>query len=149
MGRQTRRHKRRNQRRHLRSALSEPIHLTLPERPTDNELFGDEGVFGVDANGCLTELVQIGDMRLVVHYDDVPDCDLTEVDGLPCTTALRTIIDLAVELDDEDLRRIIDDALDRELFTLSEAWDRLSAADMAQRPGAEILRRTLPPPHYQ
>ena len=146
MGRQVRRHRRRNQRRYRWQAPTEPIHITLAERPTDHEAFIEEGVFGVDANGCLTELIQMGDMEIIVHYDDVPDCDKTTVDGIPCTTALRTIIDLAVELDNDDLRRIIDDALNRRLFTLAEAWDRLSDADMTQRAGANILRQILPPP---
>ena len=145
MGRQARSHRRRNRRRYQRRADHELIHLTLPERPTDHEAFPEEGVFGVDHNGCLTELVRIDGTEILVHYDDVPECDLTTVDGIPCTTALRTVIDLAVDLDDRDLRRIIDDALGRQLFTLAEAWDRLAEADMAQRPGAEILRQTLPP----
>ena len=144
MGRQTRRYRRRNQRHHYRRGRDVPIELTLAERPTDHEAFPGEGVFGVDANGCLTETVMLGGDP-VIHYDDVPDHDLTEVDGIPCTTALRTIIDLAVELTDEELLRIVDDALQRNLFTLAEAWERLSEADMAHRRGAEILRQRLPP----
>lgn len=146
MGRQVRRHKRRNQRRRRWQVPGEPIDITLGQRPVDHEAFPEEGEFGVDANGCLTELIQMGDMQILVHYDDLPDCDKTIVDGIPCTTALRTIIDVAVELAEDDLQRTIDDALERRLFTLAEAWDRLNDADMAQRPGAIILRQVLPPP---
>ena len=122
-----------------------PIELVLAERPSGNEAFPEEGVFAVDANGCLTETIMLGGDPVIIHYDDVPDQDRTEINGIPCTTALRTIIDLAVELTDEELRRMVDGALGRRLFTLAEAWQRLSEADMAHRTGAENLRQMLPP----
>jgi hypothetical protein len=80
---------------------------------------------------------------MIVHYDDVPKTDLTIVDGIPCTTALRTVIDLAPEVDPATLERMVQDALARKLFTVEEAWARLAARDMATRPGAELLRRLL------
>ncbi len=100
---------------------------------------------GVDGNGCPTERLTIGDLDVIVHYDDIPETDRTTIDGIRCTTALRTVIDVAPELADHDLNRIVDDCFRRELFTLDEAWRRLSEPDMATRPGAQRLRRLLPP----
>ena len=36
---------------------------------------------------------------------------MTVVDGIRCTTALRTVIDLAPDLSHEELRRMVDDCL--------------------------------------
>ena len=52
----------------------------------------------IDANGVPTERVRLGDQMAVIHYDTIPEKDLTVVRGIPCTTALRTVIDVAPEL---------------------------------------------------
>ncbi len=96
-----------------------------------------------DANGCPTERVWIDGQEVVVHYDDIPASDRTTVDGIPCTTALRTVIDIAPEINEARLARIVQDCLDRRLFTLAEARARLDEADMRTRPGAVLLRRYL------
>ena len=93
--------------------------------------------------GVLTERQWFGDDEIIVRHDDIPDCDRAVVQGIPCTTALRTVIDLAPEVEADQLRRMVEDCLARELFTLDEAWARLRAPDMADRSGAEILRRYL------
>ena len=49
----------------------------------------------LDSNGVLTEHITAGGQDVIVHYDDVPESDITTVDGIRCTTALRTVIDLA------------------------------------------------------
>lgn len=98
----------------------------------------------VDRNGVLIERRRIGGREVMVHYDDVPQCDVTTVSGIPCTTALRTVIDLAPEVDRPHLERIVHDALDRGLFTVDEAWSRLARPDMATRTGAVLLREVLP-----
>jgi hypothetical protein len=98
----------------------------------------------VDANGCLTEVVALGDLRVAVHYDDIPESDITTVQGLRCTTPLRTVIDIALQTSEPDLKRIVRDFLDRGLFTVEEALTRLAQPDMARRGGAQKLRRILP-----
>jgi hypothetical protein len=99
----------------------------------------------VDANGCLTEVVPFdGEGVVVVHYDDIPESDITTVDGLRCTTPLRTVIDIAPETSDRELKRILQDCLDRGLFSVEEAKARLAQPDMAARHGAQLLRRILP-----
>lgn len=101
----------------------------------------------VDANGRLAERHSQGDVDVVLHYDDVPDSDVTEVDGLRVTTPLRTVIDLAIELDRLELERMIDECLARRLFTPQEAFDRVAQPAMLPRPGArrfaEVLRDRL------
>jgi hypothetical protein len=97
----------------------------------------------IDANGCLTERVRLGGQDAIIHYDDVPDTDVTTVDGIPCTTPLRTVIDLAAELEATHLERMVQDCLDRRLFTLAEAHARLAEDDMVNRRGADVLRRFL------
>lgn len=59
----------------------------MPELPDD---------IYFDVNGALTERRRMGGQDVVVHYDDIPDTDITVVRGIPCTTALRTVIDLAL-----------------------------------------------------
>ena len=97
----------------------------------------------VNSDGVLTERTWIGNDEVIVHYDDIPASDITSIDGIPVTTALRTVIDLAPEIEPDQLRRAVDDCLARELFTLEEAWARLDEPDMIDRSGAIILRRHL------
>lgn len=106
--------------------------------PGDDEL-------ELDSNGCPTERMVVAGQEVVVHYDDVPAKDLTTVRGIPCTTALRTVIDIAPDVDAEHLVRIVRDCLGRRLFTVEEAWERLDEADMLDRPGALLVRKVLPP----
>lgn len=84
-----------------------------------------------------------GASNVVVHYDDVPETDVTVVRGFPCTTALRTVIDLAPDVDPLQLHRMVQDCLDRHLFTVEEAKARLAQPDMAHRRGAQLLRVLL------
>ena len=99
---------------------------------------------GVDGNGLLTERMRLGELEVVIHRDDVPETDLTTVDGIRCTTALRTVIDVAPEVAASDLEVMVRDCLERGLFTIEEASRRLAEPDMVGRRGAELLRRALP-----
>jgi hypothetical protein len=80
---------------------------------------------------------------VIVHYEGIPEKDVTTVDGIRCTTALRTVIDIAADVDRAHLGRIVQDCLDRRLFTVEEARARLVEPDMANRHGADLLRRLL------
>ncbi len=97
----------------------------------------------VDANGRLTERRALDGVEVIVHYDEVPESDITSVGGIPCTTALRTVIDLAVELDRPELEQIVDECLDRGLFTAEEAFERVAQPDMLDRRGATLLALVL------
>ncbi len=100
---------------------------------------------GVDGNGLLTERMWLGEHDVVIHRDDVPETDITTVEGIRCTTALRTVIDLAPEVTASHLEEMVRDCLERGLFTVEEASRRLAEPDMVGRRGAELLRRALPP----
>ncbi len=97
------------------------------------------GAVGVDANGCLTEERWVGGQAVVVHYDDIPESDITEIDGIRVTTALRTVIDIAPELAPGRLEEIVEDCLTRGLFTVEEARARVTEPDMVARRGARLL----------
>lgn len=97
----------------------------------------------IDANGYPAERMVVGGIDAIVHYGDIPESDITSVDGIACTTALRTVIDLASQLDSNCLALMICDCLDRGLFTLDEARARLSEPDMRAYPGARSLREVL------
>ena len=99
--------------------------------------------YGVDANGCPTEEFGSRGASIRIHYDDVPESDITTVDGLRVTTPLRTVIDLAAELDATQLDTMVRTCLDRRLFTVAEAFVRLDQPDLASRPGARTLRAYL------
>lgn len=101
------------------------------------------GELELDSCGNPMERVVIDGREVIVHYVDIPEKDKAVVRGIPCTTALRTVIDIAPDVDLDVLRRIVDDCLDRELFSVDEAWDRLSELDMADHPGAHVLRPVL------
>jgi len=98
----------------------------------------------IDSNGDPTERVRMGEQDVLIHYSDIPESDVTTVRGIPCTTALRTVIDIAPDVDAARLHRIVQDCLRRRLFTAEEARERLSQPDMIDRPGAKLLRRALP-----
>jgi hypothetical protein len=92
-----------------------------------------------DRSGALTERRRLGGREVIVHHDDLPERDVTTVDGIPCTTALRTVIDMAPDLGRAELRRAVQHCLDRKLFTIEEARARLCEPDMLDRPGAHLL----------
>lgn len=122
-----------------------PIELSLPTvRMADPPGVLIDGPFP-DANGDPTEirLLDTG-CEATIHYVDLPERDVSEVNGIPCTTALRTVIDLASSVDAEALRRMVDDALRRGLFTVDEARARLGEPDMAERTGARLVAEVLP-----
>jgi hypothetical protein len=102
---------------------------------------GDD--FFLDANGFPAERVVLGGQDVILHYADVPESDITTVNGLRCTTALRTVIDIASGIDTPELERIIRDCLERQLFSHDEAMARIGEPDMRTHPGAQLLRQAL------
>jgi hypothetical protein len=80
---------------------------------------------------------------VIIHYRDIPETDTTTVNGVPCTTPLRTVIDLAPQLGSDHLALMVRDCLDRGLFTLEDVWRRIAEPDMLAYPGATSLRQFL------
>ena len=120
----------------------EAVHVTVA---TDAEVGIDTEPIGVDENGAILELGYIDGGAVIVHREDVPECDRAEVNGIPCTSPLRTLIDLAPQLTEMDLRLNLANLVDRGLIDVREAWLRIAQPDMVDRPGAQLLRRVLPP----
>ena len=108
----------------------------MPAKQTKNDVY-------IDSNGCLTERIRVGSQEVVVHYDDIPESDITNIDGIRVTTPIRTVIDIAPDVRPRELARIIRDCLDRGLFTIEEALARLGQPDMAARKGAHLVRAAL------
>ena len=104
----------------------------------------DSEPLGVDGNGLLTERMWLGDLEVIIHRDDIPETDITMIDGIRVTTALRTVIDLAPEVTASHLAEMMQDCLARGLFTVEEAFRRIAEPDMVGRKGADLLRRALP-----
>lgn len=99
--------------------------------------------FSLDANGCLIEHVETDGQKVVIHYDDILESDITVTRGLWCTTPLRTVIDVAVEVGAAHLELMVQDCLDRGLFTREQALARIAEPDMQPRVGARMLRQVL------
>lgn len=120
--------------------------FTVPARPTGlfgGETYELEDLF-LDGNGIPTERVLHDGRRFILHYEDIPDTDWTTLYGINVTTPLRTVIDIAPDIEQTQLERIVDDCLNRRLFTVEEARTRIAELDMLTRPGAQFLRRILP-----
>ncbi|NLD76009.1 MAG: hypothetical protein GX643_05015 [Acidimicrobiales bacterium] len=100
----------------------------------------------VDADGNLVEVRVINGQEVVVHYTDpIPEKDRSVIQGIPCTTALRTVIDISTDpqVDQVGLDQMVADCLERGLFTVAEARARIAEPDMVQRRGAALLAAAL------
>jgi predicted transcriptional regulator of viral defense system/very-short-patch-repair endonuclease len=67
--------------------------------------------------------------------------DVTKVDGIPCTTVARTLLDLAETLDTTALERAIEQAEKLRIFDLTAVVDVMTRA--GNRKGATTLRTAL------
>ncbi len=112
----------------------------MPHDQTNDDLY-------IDANGCLAERAPNPyGPDVIVHYDRIPESDITCVDGIRCTNPLRTVIDIAPEVDSVELEQMVRHCLERGMFTREEAMARLSRPDMRARPGATLLRQIVSAP---
>jgi very-short-patch-repair endonuclease len=69
--------------------------------------------------------------------------DRTVVNGIPCTTATRTVIDLAGVVDNEALESALESAVRRNLTTPAYVRRRLDAIGIKGRSGARVLSDLL------
>jgi very-short-patch-repair endonuclease len=68
--------------------------------------------------------------------------DVTEIDGIPVTSATRTVLDLAAVLDDDHLIRVFDDFLRRRLTSIEKLGKELDRMG-PRRTGAKRMRAVL------
>jgi len=69
--------------------------------------------------------------------------DVTEIDGIPVTRPLRTLLDLGVVLDVDRLEELLDDGLRRGWFSVPMVWRRWEQLGGDLRPGGRIVRAVL------
>ena len=69
------------------------------------------------------------------------EADLTTIDGIPCTTLPRTLLDLAEVVDERAIEKAIDQAEILRIFDLRAVEEALSRA--SGRRGAAVLRQVL------
>jgi hypothetical protein len=101
-----------------------PIHVTIPGSPDDPR----EPQYGVPG--------------VVVHRTPPlhPE-DLTVVDGIPCTSVARTIVDCAEEMSKAELRGML--ARAEQMGLLDVAAVRRSASRVEWRPSLPMLHEVL------
>jgi very-short-patch-repair endonuclease len=69
------------------------------------------------------------------------NADVTKVDGIPCTSVARTLLDLADVVDERGVEKAIDEAEVLRVFDLREVEEVLERA--GGRRGASVVRRLL------
>jgi hypothetical protein len=74
------------------------------------------------------------------HFDSR---DLTEIDGIPTTRPLRTLLDLGVVFDADRLEELLDDGLRRGWFSTTAVRRRWEEFGGVLRPGGRIVRAVL------
>jgi hypothetical protein len=102
----------------------EPIHITVPGRADDPRT-------RVDAPPGV-----------IVHYSPPlhPD-DLAVVDGIPCTSLARTLVDCAEDATKDELREMFVNARMRGLLDIDAV--RASAARVEWRPSLPVLYEVI------
>ena len=78
---------------------------------------------------CPPKLKHVGGQPVIVHYGNVPESDITVHKGIRVSTPLRTVIDLAPRVTRDHLVLIVEDCLERGLFTVEDglaAWASLT-----------------------
>lgn len=120
----------------------EPVHVTMTRAAASPSRHARKiRDLGLDANGCPLEEWEMNGIVVLVHVDDLPESDLTMINGVRVTTPARTVIDLAASLLPTQLDDLLRDFLVRGVITVEELGDRLAEPDMVSRPGAQVLRR--------
>jgi predicted transcriptional regulator of viral defense system len=82
-----------------------------------------------------------GRKGIQVHRSRLAEADVTTIDGIPCTTVARTLLDLAEVVRRRELERAVDRAEILRVFDLREVEDVLVRA--GGRRGAPVLRSVL------
>lgn len=80
---------------------------------------------------------------LVHRTHDLDPAHRTSVDGLPCTTVARTVVDLAAGVSDRRLGAILDDLVLRRRVELADVDIVLSSVARQGKPGVRRMRRVL------
>ena len=79
----------------------------------------------------------------VIHRDTLLPGDVSFVGPIPATTVTRTFIDLASTTPKNRLQEALDDALRKEIITISRLRRRVAAMESERRGGVVLLREIL------
>ena len=100
--------------------------------------------------GGSGELIEVSTSRTVTHpgiivhrRSPLPQCDLTEVDGVPATAPHRTLLDLGAVSSEATVEAAVDEARRRGLITFPQLRWHLAAAGRRGVRGTAKLRRIL------
>jgi len=74
------------------------------------------------------------------HLDDR---DLTEIDGIPITRPLRTVLDVGLVYGMDRVEELLDDGLRRGWFSTRNVWRRWEQLGGDLRPGGRVVREVL------
>lgn len=102
----------------------EPIHITVPGNPDDPRALPPA------PPGVVIHRVP------ELHPDDV-----TVIDGIPCTSIARTLVDMAEEMTREELRALFARARERGLLDIEAV--KASAARVEWRPSLPMLYEVI------
>lgn len=81
---------------------------------------------------------------IIVHRSStLRPCDVTRVDGVPCTTIARTALDVADVRPQRELERLLDEAVALELFDLAPLQEQAEHAQPGRGRAARKLHRAL------
>ncbi len=106
-------------------------------RMLDFESGRESGLEEIEISAPLARQVRIP--GVVGHRTGiVEDRDITVRHGIPCSSALRLVIDLSSRLDDDALGRLLDEALRRRLLRLNDLRERMPRLRPA--PGRSVRR---------
>ena len=104
----------------------------------------------LELTGGSGELIEVSTSRPVTHSGIIvhrraplPQCDLTEVDGVPVTAPHRTILDLGAVCSEGIVEAAVDEARRRGLLTFTQLRWHLAAAGKRGVRGTAKLRRIL------
>ena len=92
----------------------------------------------------VTRRIRSPDPRIILHYTRRdPFVGAIEIDGLPVTSAGRTILDSAAVAYRWQIEAALDDALRRKLITVNDMWRILVKSGGRGRKGSALLRALL------
>ncbi|MEO7371335.1 MAG: hypothetical protein ABIZ69_10745, partial [Ilumatobacteraceae bacterium] len=108
-------------------------------------------ILGGGANKEIDHIHVITDLRHQVALEGVichrsgllEQGDLLRRDGMPCTSPIRTVIDLSGPLTSAELGDVVDDFLRRKSFTLDQLRERVDRTRPAPGRSVATLRRVL------
>ena len=118
--------------------------LTVASHRTAARLLKLDGIGEPVLEFTMLGSTGVNKRRGIVHRTRMLDpCDVTIVEGIPTTTAARTLVDLGAVVDKERVELCLEDALRRGLTSLARLQWRLGELCGSGRHGISVLRELL------